>query len=173
MTRTVTLVVAATLLGGCGGDPATPSRPDVAGTYALTELRFDPQGSLPDVDLLARLDLRDVVLVLAPGGDVELRWIDPASGLSGVVRGVYSTPVDGVRIHFDAQPVRLALSSRMTFDHAPAAATIRFDGTAPDGVSRARLQELVPEWADEPLVDPVPGRLVVTFTRASAALLSR
>ena len=36
---------------------------------------------------------------------------------------------------------------------------------APDGVRRGRLIELVPEWADEQLLDPVPGVLQVVFTR--------
>jgi hypothetical protein len=172
MIRIVALLIGAGLLGACGGDPASPARPDVAGTYALTELRFDPQGALPEVDLRARLDVRDVVLVLAPGGAAELRWIDPATGLSGIVRGVYSTPTGGVRIHFDTRPVLLVLSMRMTLDEDPVAGTLWFDGSAPDGVDRGRLAELVPEWSDEPLVDPVPGRLVVEFTRFGAGSLA-
>jgi hypothetical protein len=167
MRQTAVLLIATALLGACGGDPASPTRPEVAGTYALTELRFDPQGILPDVDLRARLDLTDVVLVLAPGGEVELRWIDPATGLSGMARGIYSTPVGGARIHFDSRPVLLALSSRMTFDHDSGAGTLLFDAPAPDGVDRQRLRQLVPEWSDEPLVDPVPGHLVVRFARVN------
>jgi hypothetical protein len=173
MTRIATLLLGAALMLACGGDPSSPTRPDVAGTYALAELRFDPQGVLPEVDLQPRLEITDVLMVLAPGGEAELRWIDPATGLSQTVRGIYSTPVGGARIHFDARPTRLLLSSRMTFDEDPATGTLRFDGPAPDGVPRQRLIELVPEWSDEPLVDPVPGRLVVGFSRAGGAPFGR
>jgi hypothetical protein len=169
MTRTMTTVVAAALLWGCGGDPSGPSRPELAGTYALTQLRFDPQGVLPEVDLLARLDVTDVQLVLAPDGQAQLRYTT-GTGLVATVGATYSTPVTGVRIHFDTGPGlrTVLLSARMTFDYAEAAETLTFDGEAPDGVDRQRLLELVPEWSDEQLLSPVPGRLTVRFTRPVA-----
>jgi hypothetical protein len=169
MTRMIATVAAAALLWGCGGDPSEPSRQDLAGTYVLTQLRFDPQGVLPEVDLLARLDVTDVQLVLAPEGQAQLRYTT-GTGLVTTVGAVYSTPVTGVRIHFDAGPGlrTVLLPARVTFDYAEATETLTFDGEAPDGVDRQRLLELVPEWSDEQLLSPVPGRLIVSFARPVA-----
>jgi hypothetical protein len=150
----------------CGGDPAGPSRPEVAGTYVLQELRFDPQGVLPEMDLLPRLAVTNVELVLAPTGEAQLRYMDPGTGLFTVADGVFSTPTAGVRIHFQAAgPLdRLLLSPRMTYTYQDEPPVLTFDGPAPDGVSRQRLIELVPEWSGEQLQSPVPGNLVVVFT---------
>jgi hypothetical protein len=166
MTRTIVIVAAAALLGGCSGDPTDPFRQDLAGTYTLTKLSFDPQGVLPEFDLLARLDVTDVQLVLVPDGQAQLRYTT-AGGLVTTVAATYSTPVTGARVHFEeVPPLRtLLLSTRMDFDYAEATGTLSFDGTAPDGVDRQRLLELVPEWSDEQLLNPVPGRLIVEFTR--------
>ncbi|CAN5240108.1 hypothetical protein BH23GEM2_BH23GEM2_19100 [soil metagenome] len=45
--------------------------------------------------------------------------------------------------------------------------TLTFDGESPDGVDRQRLVQLVPEWQGEQLLDPVPGRLIIVFMKAS------
>jgi hypothetical protein len=150
----------------CGGDPSSPSRPELAGTYALTQLRFDPQGVLPQVDILARLGPFAPRLVLTPAGDAQLIFEDP-TGLITTVTGRYTTPQTGVRIDFGQDPGyrNVLFSRRMTFTD-DVGASFTFDGEAPDGVPRARLLELVPEWAGEQLLDPVPGRLTVTFTRS-------
>jgi hypothetical protein len=171
MTRTIAFVAAAVVLWGCSGDPSGPSQ-DVAGTYTLTEFTFDPQGSIPEEDLLPRLDVDDVRLVLAPGGQAQLRYVNPATGLLTVVNATYSTPTDGVRVHFEVGPDlrTVLLPSQLTFAYASETGTIRFDDAAPGGLDRQRLLELVPEWADEQLLSPVPGHLVVEFTRVSAAL---
>jgi hypothetical protein len=156
-------------LAGCGGDAAGPSRPEIAGTYRLTDLRFDPQGVLPEVELLTRLGGAEVPrLVLAPDGQAQLIFEDPATGLIRTADGVYSTPQAGARIDFGPGTSHRAilLSRRMTFTYSQAAGTLSFTGAAPDGVDRARLLQLVPEWQNEQLLDPVPGELTVTFTRS-------
>lgn len=169
MNGKIALLAGAALLWGCGGDPSGPSNPELVGTYALTDLRFDPQGMLPEVDLRARLQVTDVHLVLAPDGQAQLRFTDAVTGFLTTVDATYSTPTAGARIHFDPGPGlrTVLLSSRMTFAYSPAAGTLLFDSTAHDGVDRQRLLELVPEWSEEQLLNPVPGRLVVEFTRAS------
>jgi hypothetical protein len=160
----IALLTAATI-AACGGDPAGPSRPQVAGTYVLTELSFDPQGVLPEVELLSRLAAADVPrLILAPDGQAQLVFRDPATGLITTANGRFATPTGGIRVDFltDTSHRTVLLSRRMTFDEEDG--RISFDGTSPDGVSRARLLQLVPEWAQEQLLDPVPGRLTVAFT---------
>ncbi|HSJ24827.1 MAG TPA: hypothetical protein VK929_09180 [Longimicrobiales bacterium] len=148
----------------CGGDPSTPSRPDVAGTYQMTQLVFDPQGVLPEVNILERVSGAAPRLVLAPAGEAQLIFEDPATGLITTSTGRYTTPEGAVRIDFgDGDAYRtVLLSRRMVFTGST---SITFEGSAPDGVSRPRLLQLVPEWADEQLLDPVPGQLTVTFTR--------
>jgi hypothetical protein len=168
MTRTIVIAATAALLGGCSGDPSEPFRQDLAGTYTMTQLSFDPQGFLPEEDLLARLDVTDVQLVLVPDGRAQLRYTT-AGGLVTTVGATYSTPVTGARIQFEADPAlrTVLLSTHMTFDYSEAMGTLSFDGTSPDGVDRQRLLELMPEWSDEQLLNPVPGRLIVEFTRGT------
>ena len=160
------VLIALTMLS-CGGDVAGPSRAEVAGSYELTALTFDPQGSLPEVDMLARLDGTVPRLVLAPAGEAQLVFEDPETGLITTTNGTYSTPESAVRIDFGSNTAfrTVLLSRRMTFAIDDAATTLLFAEAAPDGVSRARLIQLVPELADEQLLDPVPGQLVVEFTR--------
>lgn len=161
-------IVGAVVAIACSGDPSGPSRPEIAGTYTLTELRFDPQGSLPEVDILSRLGAANVPrLVLAPLGDAQLVFEDPATGLLTIVSGRYSTPSEGARIDFGTNTAynRVLLSRRMVLAFSPPG-TLTFDGESPDGVDRQRLLHLVPEWSDEQLLDPVPGRLVIVFERS-------
>lgn len=169
MRRVHLSVICAAVAIACSGDPSGPSRPEIAGTYTLTELRFDPQGSLPEVDILARLGAANVPrLVLAPLGDAQLVFEDPATGLLTIVSGRYSTPSEGARIDFGTNTAynRVLLSRRMIFSFSPPG-TLAFDGESPDGVDRQRLLQLVPEWSGEQLLDPVPGRLVIMFERSS------
>lgn len=163
--RVFRVVMVAIPLLSCGGDAAGPSRSEVAGSYQLTALTFDPQGSLPGVDALERLGA-SARLVLAPGGEAQLVFEDPETGLITTANGTYSTPQSAVRIDFGTNTASqlVLLSRRMTF--GAAGATLRFDGASPDGVARERLVQLVPEYADEQLLDPVPGLLVVEFTRS-------
>lgn len=158
--------LATLLLVACSGDPSGPSRPEVAGTYLLTVLAFDPQGVLPEVDLLARLGGDVPRLVLAPAGEAQLVFEDPATGLITIANGTYSTPQAGARVDFGTQTAyrNVLLSRRMTFTW-DAAGILTFADEAPDGVDRQRLIQLVPEFAGEQLLDPVPGMLTVEFTR--------
>ena len=163
--RPLRFILAGLLLASCG-DASGPSRTDAAGTYMMTTLTFDVQGVLPAVDVLARLDGAVPRLVLAPAGQAQLVFEDPVTGLITTANGAYSTPDDGVRVDFGSGTAfrNVLLSRRMTFD-ATTAGTLTFDASAPDGVGRDRLIELVPEFADEQLLDPVPGQLTIVFTR--------
>lgn len=164
--RWMATVLVAAVMAGCGGDPAGPSRGEVAGTYALSALVFDPQGVLPAVDVMERLAGQPPRLVLAPGGEAQLVFEDPATGLITTSNGNYSTPAAAVRIDFGPGTAyrTILLSRRMTFTD-DGEGTLTFDAAAPDGVDRQRLIQLVPEFQDEQLLDPVPGQLTVVFTR--------
>jgi hypothetical protein len=121
---------------------------------------------LPEVQLLGRLAGDTPRLILAPAGEAQLVFQDPATGLFTVADGTYSTPQEGVRLDFGATTSyrSVLLSQRMTFVDS-GTGVLSFVGSPPDGVDRDRLVQLVPEYADEQLLDPVPGVLVVTFTR--------
>jgi hypothetical protein len=78
----------------------------------------------------------------------------------------FNTLLDGARVRFDdpGAPGELPL---------PRTVDLRLTG---DGVlvysdnvnlPLARLRELVPEFADEPFIDPVPGFLRVIFVRVN------
>ena len=155
------------LLLGCGGDPSGPARTDLAGNYLMAELRFDPRGSLPEVDLLPALGAGDAPrLTLVADGRAQLILQDPATGLLTTADGSYSTPGSAVRLAFESGGAfeAVLLSRQMTFE-AVEDGRLEFRDEAPDGVARQRLIELMPDWADEQLLDPVPGSLQVVFTR--------
>lgn len=160
------LILPILLLFACG-DASGPSSSEFVGTYSVTTLTFDPQGVLPAVDILARLDGDVPRLVLAPGGEAQLVFEDPATGLITTSNGTYSTPETGVRVDFGSGTAfrSVLLSRRMTFTAADATA-LTFDAAAPDGVDRQRLLQLAPEFAGEQLLDPVPGQLTIVFTRS-------
>ena len=66
--KAMRFLLLAGLLGGCDGDdPAAPDL-DVRGNYTLTELTFDPQGLLPNIDLRARITTTIPLLVLVTNG---------------------------------------------------------------------------------------------------------
>lgn len=140
----------------------------VVGTYALTTLRFDPQGTLPDQNILPALGNSSAQLILTSDRAAQVVYRDPVSQLFVTIQGTFRTTSAGVRLEWasNSQYRQLLLSRVMEFNHNAAAGTLVFDAEAPDGVQRARLQQLVPAFQGEQLLDPTPGRLQVTFTRS-------
>lgn len=169
--KPLSLLLLATVLVACDDD-ANPFIPqlDVRGNYSLHELTFDPQGTLPQIDLRARTTSTIPRLVLVAGGRAQLVFEDPATGLVTTADAGYSiTSAGDVRVDFDAGSSLYRgafLSRQMTFAYDSAQRSLTFTGTSPDGVDRTRLIALVPEWEDEQLFDPVPGTLRVVY-RAS------
>jgi len=139
---------------------------EVTGTYTMTVLRFDPQGVLPESNVLPALG-EAPQLNLTAAGQAQISYRDPATTLLVTVPGTFVTTPTGVRISFaNASPYpQLLLSQRTELTFTAASGTLGFDGPAPDGVNRARLVQLVPTLAGEQLLDPTPGTLRVAFTR--------
>ncbi len=162
------VLVLAGFLTACGEDE-TPMEPGldvalVAGTYTMTALRFDPQGSLPENNLLALIP-NAPQLNLTSGGQAQIVYRDPVTTLVVTIQGTFETTRTGVRIDFPSESghAQLLLPDRVEFTFSEAAETVSFSSNA--SVSRARLIELVPTLANEQLLDPTPGLLTVTFTR--------
>jgi hypothetical protein len=167
--RILFAVMAAAALSACGdsSDPIQVVDVDVRGTYDLTALKFDPQGSLPEVDLKSRITGTIPRLTLASNGLAQLVFVDPETGLVTLSNATYSVTAAGaVKLDFGTANTlytKTLLSRNMTFSYTSATRTLTFAGTSPDGVSRTRLIQLAPEWKDEQLFDPVPGTLTVIF----------
>lgn len=170
--RAVVLGGLMALLGAGACDDDSPTGPpgldrsEVAGTYGLTVLSFDPQGTLAEVDLRDRLVVEDPSLQLTQDGVVQLAFRDPSTDLLVTVNGTYTTTATSVRLDFgqETQHRRLLLPDAPEFDfQAGDAASLTFQSSDPT-VSRQRLIELVPEFEEEQLLDPVPGVLEVAFS---------
>ncbi|MGH7476320.1 MAG: hypothetical protein ACRELD_08525 [Longimicrobiales bacterium] len=169
MLRCATPLVALLVTTACDSDPTDPGIPraDLQGVYDFTILSFDPQGSLPEVDIRARLGAEfEPTLNLISTGSAQLVYQDAQTGAVETVPGTFTTGSTTVTITFtEGTPFhRVLLSRSMTFQWNATARTLTFADTAPDGVDLTRLRELVPEWEDEPLSDPVPGELTIVFT---------
>jgi len=168
------LLLASTLaLAACGGDQPLEPGIDVAevtGTWALTQLAFDPQGVLPETDILTRLGTSPQ-LIVTPAKVAQLVFQDPITHLFTTANGKVVTTPTGMRIDFDKGTAyaTLLLSRQMTFElqysFDRSIPVLVFNGNPPDGVSRQRLVGIVPDWQQEQLLDPVPGTLRVMFTR--------
>ena len=168
-----TIAASALLLGACGDDdPSRPDEPDltradVAGQYEMTELAFDPQGSLTEVDLLERLDAANLpdFIVASNEDSLQLVFRDPDGGLVRTVPGSYELADRWIDVELAnaVEPAKLLLPReiRLTFDSI--AGTLSFEGTIQ--ADTTRLFVLVPEWSGEPVTNPLPGLLTVTFTR--------
>lgn len=160
-------LVVASVTAACSDDdgPIGLDRDVVVGTYNLTTLRFDPQGSIPEADVLAQFPTPQ--LILTANNSAQLAYLDPATNLVVTIQGSYVTTVDGVRIDFAANSAyqQMLFSRQMQFAYNAANRTLTFDGESPDGVSRARLLTLVPSYANEQFLDPTPGRLRIVFTK--------
>lgn len=167
---TITAVAALLMIAGCDGnsDPFQIEQIQLRGQYELTELSFDPQGVLPLVELKDRVGTNLPRLVLARNLRAQLIVTD-TSGLTSLANGAYaSTHPDSVRLDFGSNPSiygRILMSQSMRFFRSEGSASLKFSGTPPDGLSRQRLLDLVPEFQGEQLLDPVPGVLTITFTR--------
>lgn len=154
---------------GCSDD--TPTAPGldlslVVGTYDLARLAFDPQGSLALTEVLPTLGQDNVQLILTQSRTAQVIYQDPITSLFTTLSGTFITTEDGIRLDFASNaPYRqLLLSRRM--EYTLSGTSLVFDAEAPDGVSRARLLELVPAFEGEQLLDPTPGVLKVTFARS-------
>ena len=167
------LVAGAMMLGACGDDdPSRPDDPDltradVAGQYEMTQLTFDPQGSLPVVNLLERLDSANLPeLVIASNEDsLQLLFRDPVGGLARIVPGGYDlndTSID-VALANSTDPAKLLIPRDIELFFDEDDETLMFVGAVP--ADTTRLFDLVPEWSGEPVTNPLPGILSVTFQR--------
>jgi len=168
--RVALLAVAMAAVAACDDDPAAPtvSRSDVAGTYDMTVLTFDPAGaSLQERSLLALLPASDrpEFNVSPLGNTAQLVFRDAVTGFVTIASATYRLRDFGIEVTFDnaTDAARILLPRRVNFSLDAARSTLQFSGEA--SVPLARLQQLVPEWADLPLADPVPGTLTVAFKK--------
>jgi hypothetical protein len=164
------LLAVSALTLACSDGPTGPAldRAEVAGAYGLTELTFDPQGSLPLTDIRERISPQHrPTLTLTAEGQAQLSFLDPVTNLIRTVEGTFATNPGGVRVNFGSNTqYRLFLLSRvMELTFSAESGTLSFAGTSTDGVLRDRLRALVPEWQDEQLHNPTPGELSIVFTR--------
>lgn len=164
-----TLIVALGI-AACSDDPAAPTigRDEVAGAYVLTTLSFDPQGSLPDTDILSRLEATQIPKLTVSGTSDAFQLVfNNPDGTLNVINGTYRLREEGIRLSFkndaDAQRVLLPRNAELTLNDA--AGTLSFNSSSQ--IPLSRLRQLVPEFQDEPLSDPVPGQLRVVFLRES------
>lgn len=139
----------------------------VAGVYDLTKLTFDPDGqAYGEYDILNIMPERDrPTLVVGRTDDTfQLNFRDPVTGLVQLVGGRYEITRSGIRLEFvsPADGQKLLLPMRTELEHDPDAGTLHHEDRV--RVSFARLKQLVPELAGEPLADTIPGTLEVLFT---------
>jgi hypothetical protein len=167
-------LVALLLIGGaaaCDDDPSEPNIPrdDVVGTYGITSITFDPQGSLPAVQIHTRFGTTiPASVIVSSNGTLQFVVQDATTSQLITVNGSYQLTSTGIDVSFPSSSPfeQIILSERMRFTFNDAASTLTFSGDV-DDISRARLIALVPELADEQLLDPTPGTLSVTLTRAA------
>ena len=133
-------VLLALAIVGCGDD--SPTEPPglelslVVGTYDLTRLSFDPQGSLPLTDVLPTLGQNNVQLILTQSRTAQVIFQDPITNLFTTLSGTFRTTEAGIRLDFASNATygQLLFSRRMEFTLT--GTSLLFDDAAPDGVSR-------------------------------------
>src|SRR5690606_345552 len=142
-------------------DPAA-----VAGVYDITHMTFDPDGSVPEVDIAQRLDptIRPQ-LVVALDLTFQLAYIDPATKKITTIDGEYETLLDGLRLKFPSRQAsqQILLPQRLDLTYFEVSGTLAFDGAVDADLDR--LVELASEYAEEQFPNPVRGRLEIEFTR--------
>lgn len=156
----------------CGDDPLAGPNPDlldrelVVGIYDPTTLSFDVAGpTFGEYDVLAGIPIEEPPrLILASDGVAQLVFLNPSTGRLETGEGGYGMLEDGVRISFVAAdvPGRLLLPQTLDLLYDETSGELSF--SAEIQVPLARLVDLVPELADEPLSDPVGGVLTAEFT---------
>jgi len=168
--RVALLAVMMAAIAACGDSTAEPtvSRSDVAGTYDLTVLKFDPAGAeLQERSLLPLLPPADrpEFNVSPLGNTAQLVFRDPATNFVTIAGATYRLREFGIEVTFDnaTDAARILLPRRVNLSLDATTSTLQYSGEA--SVPLARLQQLVREWADLPLTDPVPGVLTVAFTK--------
>lgn len=170
-TKWLVLMMALTV-GACGDDdPSRPDDPDltradVAGVYDMTELSFDPQGMLPLVDLLERVSAAQVPELIVAADRDSLQLVFRLEGsLLRVVRGSYDLGDTGISVALAnaTEPAEILIPGNLAYAFDGEAETLRFSGVIQ--ADTTRLFTLVPEWSGEPVTNPLPGTLSVTFTR--------
>ncbi len=154
---------------GCGDDGSGVTGLDIAdlvGTYSLTKLSFDPQGSLPEADVLAALGTVPELIVTA-NNQAQIVYRDPISGLFKTVSASTKARTTTLRLSFGGSSgySDLLLPRTLELSFSEASGVLSFDDESPDGARREQLVRLIPAWETEQLLDPAPGRLRVTFQR--------
>ena len=157
------------LMIGCGSDGSSSTGLDIqdlAGTYTLTTLAFDPQGALPEANILEALGVSPELIVTA-NNQAQIVYQDPISGLFTTISATAKTSKTALRLTFAGSSAYadLLLSRNMTLTYSEGSGALAFDDDAPDGVRRQKLVRLITAWENEQLFDPVPGRMRVTFQR--------
>lgn len=167
MRRLVFCALAAFALG-CGDDDDNGTGPTidpvlVAGVYELQVLAFDPQGMLPEIDLLQRISESQVPQLIVTETQFQLVYRDPATGLVSTSNGDYTLTREGIRLNFPtaAEAQGMLLPQRALFTYDANLRALWFEQNT--SVSLERFRQLAPEYEDEPLTNPVPGRLEVIF----------
>ena len=167
MRRILTLLCIVVALG-CDDDdgPSGPvlSSDAVVGVYDLDVFTFDPQGSLPAIDLRGRLSASLIPQLIVARDSFQLVYRDPETGLVRTPSGTYTLTRTGIQLNFrtmaEAQELLLPQRPSFTFEEGEER-SLSFDQSV--GVPLARYRTLAPEHADEPLANPVPGALRLRF----------
>lgn len=170
--RSVLLLPLVGLLAACGDDGTGPNRltpEDVSASYSVCILSFDPDGSLPPVDVRTRvIEAGTGTLVLTNQSSTQLSY--RAVGGDGTTRfldGSYSLGRDDVTLTFAGQVDRKAAlllppDGGLTLDYDALSRTL---STAAASYSIARADYERVSGTSEPNLAPnISGTLTASFT---------